>query len=129
MRKTLAALVVLGVAAVLQVGSAAPASAACNRGSFCIYDGYNRTGTMWQWAGNDNSYVNNGADNKASSAWNNGYVATYDRVWLFQDRLDGPSQGGNLLGCFYVGDRVNFSGSWAYANNKASAHNWSYTCY
>jgi hypothetical protein len=131
MRQTLATFALAVVTAGLLVVPTTPAAAApsCPRASFCIYNGFNRSGTRWSWVGDDLNYADNGsANDKASSVWNHGIPDDFDRVWVFEDALNGPTQGGGLLVCLNLGEWVNFRGAFAFANNKASAHNWSFTC-
>lgn len=92
------------------IQAAAPAAYSCNPGSFCMYSGWNGTGTKCQWP---NDRQANTADNcsfiqrgeNVRSVWNaDGHRVQYYTGTNYNQRVGSTpaGQGGNLQGNYQI---------------------------
>ena len=114
--------------------AAAPAQAAiqnCPSGSFCLWEGYEHDGGMYRWSGDDSTLANDyfragvPVSNNASSIYNNGHVAAYDDVRIYD-------------GTGYTGASFCVARSWWYKfrttpslivwDNRVSSYRWVGAC-
>ncbi|MFF3489666.1 peptidase inhibitor family I36 protein [Streptomyces sp. NPDC002701] len=128
-----------GVTVGSTIGAAAPQPsqqrvAAAPDGRVYVYVDLNFTGTWCGMPGNQQDYRNISdcpdMDNKTTSVWNNGYVATFDDVRLYRDYVySGPNMCisvGDSWGNLDLGYEVFNTGE--HANDKISSHIWANSC-
>ncbi|MGW0825183.1 peptidase inhibitor family I36 protein [Streptomyces sp. NPDC002845] len=126
-RATLAAgaALVAGAAVMIMPGTAQAASYSdCKKGDICFYTGYNGTGKMCSWDGNDSDWRGGSircswaGTNNVKSVYNNGYNSGKKDV-VYYKKADYKDR----VGCTKVGKQGNLAGTY-----KVRSHKWVTSC-